>query len=612
MYLRRTTQSHKGKTYTNYLLVESVHTPKGPRQQVVCSLGSLTPAPREEWLSLAHRLEASLEGQGSLPPGDRQIEPLVEKVQQGRRPTAEPGQARREAAAGLAIDPDRVSLEEAREAGPVHAGHQLWRQLGLSEILSRAGLSARACGLSEAMTLNRLIFPLSEHAMPDWMRRTALPDILGADFAALHDDALYRNLDRLYPNRERIEAALAEREKTLFNLDDTLYLYDLTSTYFEGQALSNPQAKRGYSRDKRPDCKQVLVGLVLDRDGFPKAHEVFDGNRQDRTTVGEMLESLERRTGPKPGSTVVVDRGMAYDENLAEIRARGYHYLVAGRQPERYTWREEFEQENGWEEVLRVPSPRNPDQKKSQVRMKRRPQGNEVYILCLSEEREEKDRAIRETHERRLKKDLERLQARIAKGQLTKREKIHQAIGRLQERYPRVARYYRIDYEAEQKSLTWEEDRDQKAMAEKLDGGYLLKTDRQDLTADEIWRTYILLTRVEAAFRAMKSPLMERPIFHHLGKRTQTHIFLCVLAYHLLVAMEKRFLDRGVHTSWWTLRQQLSTHQVVTVVLATKDGRILKIRKGTSPEPIHLEIYSTLKIPTEVMQPVKTWHEPST
>ena len=609
MCLRRTTKTHKGKTYTNYLLVESLHTPKSPRQRVVCSLGSLAPAPREEWLSLAHRLEASLQGQGSLPPADPPIEVLAEKVRQGRSPKAERAPSRREAEEGLAVDPDRVSVEEAREAGAVHAGHQVWQQLGLSEILSQAGLSARACWLSEAMTLNRLIFPLSEHAMPDWMRRTALPDILGADFATLHDDALYRNLDRLHPNRERIEAALAEREKTLFNLDDTLYLYDLTSTYFEGEAASNPQAKRGYSRDQRPDCKQVVVGLVLDRDGFPKAHEVLDGNRQDRTTVGGMLDSLEKRTGPKPGSTVVVDRGMAYDENLAEIRARGYHYLVAGRQPERNQWLAEFEQEDGWEEVRREPSPRNPQQKKSLVRIKRRQQGNEVYILCVSEEREEKDRAIRETHEQRLRKDLERLQARIEKGQLTEAKKIYQAMGRLQERYPRVARYYRMDYDAEQKTLRWEEDGDKKGLAAKLDGGYVLKADRQDLTADEIWRTYILLTRVEAAFGAMKSSLMERPVFHHLEKRTQTHIFLCVLAYHLLVAMEKRFLDRGVHTSWWTLRQQLSTHQVVTVVLPTQDGRVLKIRKATTPEPIHREIYATLKIPTEVMKPVKTWHQ---
>ena len=612
MYLRRTTKTHKGKTYTSYLLVESRSTPRGPRQHVVCSLGSLAPTPREEWLSLAHRLEASLEGQASFPPADAALETLRERVRRGRKPRTAPRATRPPAEAGLPVDPDQVSVEEAREAGAVHAGHQVWQQLGLNEILSQVGLSARACQLSEAMTLNRLIFPLSEHAMPDWMRRTALPDILGTDFSALADDALYRNLDHLHPNRERIEAALAEGEKTLFNLDDTWYLYDLTSTYFEGQGLGNPQAKRGYSRDKRPDCKQVLVGLVLDRDGFPKAHEVFDGNRQDRTTVGAMLDSLEKRTGLRPGATVVVDRGMAYDENLAEIRDHKYHYLVAGRQPERNAWLAEFEQEDSWEEILREPSPRNPQQKKSQVRIQRRQQENEVYLLCLSEEREEKDRAIRETHEQRLRKDLRHLKARIEKGQLNQPEKIHQAIGRLRERYPRVARYYRIEYQAEQRSLTWEEDGDKRAMAAKLDGGYLLKTDRQDLRADEIWRTYILLTRVEAAFRAMKSPLLERPIFHHLEKRTQTHIFLCVLAYHLLVAIEKRFLDQGVHTSWWTLRQQLSTHQVITVVLPTKDGRVLKIRKGTSPEAIHREIYSMLNVPVEVMKPVKTWHEIST
>src|SRR5260370_23138874 len=155
----------------------------------------------------------------------------------------------------------------------------------------------------------------------------------------------------------------------------------------------------------------------------------------------------------------------------------------------------------------------------------------------------------------------------------------------------------------EGKGLSWEEERDKKAVEEKLDGSYVLKTDRQDLTAEEIWRTYMLLTRVEAAFRAMKSPLMERPIFHHLQARTQTHIFLCVLAYHLLVAIEKRFLDRGVHTSWWTLREQLRTHQVVTVVLPTKEGKVLKIRKGTTPEPMHREIYATLQIPTAVMNP---------
>jgi transposase len=607
VYIRKTTKTYKGKTYDNYLLVESVSTFKGPRQKILCSLGSLAPAPREHWLELAHRVQAGLAGQHSLTAPDAALESVVEKGRRGPKPS--PAAASAKAEALVAIDTEGVSLEEAREAGAVHVGHQIWRQLGLNEILLAAGLSDRACLLSEVMTLNRLIFPLSEHAMPDWIRNTALSDIVVTDFSALSDEALYRNLDRLHPHRELIERELGAREKSLFGLDDTVYLYDLTSTYFEGQVESNPQAKRGYSRDKRPDCKQVVVGLVLDGDGFPKAHEVWEGNRQDRSTVKEMLASLEKRTGKQAGSTVVVDRGMAYDENLEEIRASGHHYLVAGRQPERNCWLAEFENEDDWEEVLRTPSPRNPDQKKSLVRIKRRQKGEQVYILCLSEGREAKDRAIREKQEQRLLADLEALKTRIEKGHLKNSAKIHEAIGRLKERYPRVARYFQMEYEAESQSFSWQQDRDKRALAEKLDGGYVLKTDRQDLSADEIWRTYMLLTRVEAAFRAMKSPLMERPIFHHLQRRTQTHIFFCVLAYHLLAAIEKRFLDRDVHTSWWTLRQQLSTHQVVTVVLPTGDGKILKIRKATTPETVHTQIYATLQIPMEVMKPVRTWHE---
>jgi len=245
-------------------------------------------------------------------------------------------------------------------------------------------------------------------------------EILGTDFSELNEDALYRNLDWLHPKREQIERELAEREKTLFNLDDMLYLYDLTSTYFEGQARTNPQAKRGYSRDLRPDCRQVLVGLVLDRDGFPKTHEIFEGNRQDRSAVGEMLDVLERRTGKKPGSTVVVDRGMAYEENLEQIRAHGLHYIVVGRQPERNEWLDDFEKGDDWEEVIRTSSPRNPFQKKSLVQIKRRQKGSEVYILFLSEGREEKDRAILVKQEERLIKDLESLKGCVEKGHLKK------------------------------------------------------------------------------------------------------------------------------------------------------------------------------------------------
>jgi transposase len=602
MYLRQTTRRYKDKAYTNHLLVESIQTPKGPRQRIICSLGSLEPAPAENWLGVAHKLEAALQGQASLP-GAAPIDTLAEHARRGTR-RARLGVP----AATIEVEADRVAMEESREAGPVHVGHQMWQQLRIDPILRRAGLPARACVLTEAMTLNRLIAPRSEHAMPDWMRRTAVSDILRADFSALDDDVLYRNLDRLHPKREQIERELAAHEKTLFNLDDTVYLYDLTSTYFEGQMRRNPQARRGYSRDQRPDCKQVVVGLVLDRDGFPKAHEVFDGNLQDRCSLGPMLDALEKRVGAKAGATVIVDRGMAYAQNLDQLRQRGLHYVVAGLQPERTAWLDEFEQDEGWEDVVRVPSPRNPFQKKTRVQIKRRSKDDVVYILCRSEGRDEKDRAIRAKHEAKWLADVEKLQRRVATGRLKADAKIQQAIGRLRERYPRVARYYAIAYDAEHHQLEWHALEDKKTRATKLDGSYLLKTDRQDLSAEEIWRTYILLTRVEDAFRDLKSPLMERPIFHHLEHRTQTHIFLCVLAYHLLTAIEHRFLQAGIHTSWRTLREHLSTHHVATIVLPTTGRRVLTIRKATTPEPVHHQIYATLRIPVEVMTPVKTWH----
>jgi transposase len=606
MFIKKTTKRVKGKTYINHLLVKSVATPKGPRHKVICSLGNLAPAPEEQWLALARKVEAALVGQAELV-SDPRVDDIVHRVRMQGDQESDSTDAGDGDADVVAVHTDRVEIEEAREAGPVHVGHQMWRKLGVDGILAQAGLSAKSRRLTEVMTLNRLVLPLSEHAMPDWVRRTALSDILDSDLSTLYDEELYRNLDKLHPHRAAIEEGLAERERTLFNLDGSVYLYDLTSTYFEGQCPRNPQAKRGYSRDKRPDCKQVVVGLVLDRDGFPKAHEVFDGNRTDRTTVEDMLTILERRVGKKAGATVVVDRGMAFDDNLKQIQDRGYHYIVASRQSERNAHLADFEDDGCWEEIVRQPSPRNPAQKRAPVFVKQSVAGDEVHILCRSEGRGSKDRAIREKHEGRLVTDLVKLQKRIAAGRLVKEEKIHQAIGRLRERHSRVGRYYDIAYDPSARTLTWQEDPQKKEKARQLDGAYLLKTDRSDLSGEEIWRTYILLTRVEAAFRSMKSPLMERPIWHHLKHRVQTHIFLCVLAYHLLIAIEKMFLDCGLHTSWGTLREQLSTHQVVTVVLPATNGKTLRIRKGTTPEPIHREIYMTLQIADQVMTPVRTW-----
>lgn len=596
MFIRKTTKRYKDKTYSNYLVVETLSTPQGPRQRTICSLGNLAPGPKSKWPGLIRQVEASLSGQTSLEAAD----PLVSEVAARVRQAA----ARHQDL--VSVHTDQVRQEKPREAGPVHVGHQMWQRLGLDDILEETGLSPKVRRLTEIMVLNRLVAPCSEHAMPDWVRRTALGDILGMDLEELTDEALYRNLDRLHPNRGKIEAALASREKTLFNLDDTYFFYDLTSTYFEGQCASNPQAQRGYSRDQRPDCKQVVIGLVLDREGFPKAHEIFEGNRQDCSCVDEMLGILEQRIGRQGGGTVIVDRGMAFDDNLQQIQARGHHYVVACRQSERKQWLEELEQQEPWQEILREPSPNNPAQKKSRVWVKRLETADQLYILCRSQGRQAKDQAIREKQEKRLLNDLGRLHKRVANKRIQE-NKIHEAIGRLKERYPRVARYYRLCFAPDPWELSWQEDSEAKARAVLLDGTYLLKTDRKDLDTEEAWRIYILLTRVEDAFRDLKSPLRERPIFHQLKNRVQTHIFVCVLAYHLLISIETSFQRKQLPTSWATLRNQLSTHQVVTVVLPTAEGRLLQIRKGTTPEKQHRLIYDTLDIPHEVMAPVKTW-----
>jgi transposase len=352
-----------------------------------------------------------------------------------------------------------------------------------------------------------------------------------------------------------------------------------------------------------------VVGLVVNREGFPIAHEVFEGNAQDRETLGRMLDLIDKRVGLKEGETVVVDRGMAYNDNLKEITDRKLHYIVASRQPERDAWLADFEDMEGFDEVIRQPSPRNPFHRKSHIQVKMRQGDQETFVLCLSREREEKDRAIRENQEGRFLADVGKLQKRVRSGGLVKPVKIGEAIGRLKERYPRVARYYPIEYDAETKKLTCRLDQAKRNKAEKLDGSYILKSDRDDLSAEEGWRFYVLLTRAENAFRSMKSPLLMRPIHHQREERVETHIFLSVLAYHLLVAIEKTLLDQGVHSSWATVRDTLRTHQVCTVVLPADDGSVLRIRRASTPEPPHVELYELLGVPTKIMSPRKIWSD---
>ncbi len=615
MYIRKTVRRYKDKTYVNFLLVESVLTDKGPRQKVICSLGDLSPAPPQQWLALARKLQDALTGQLSLP-GMADEDPELERLKQalpqkdsplGNVAVTPPPPSTSSADDLIAVHVDRVTSESPRPAGHVHVGREFWKRLGLDDILKSLGFSPWLVSLTCAMTLNRLINPAAEYAMPDWIRSTALADILGVGFSRLPDDPLYRNLDRLHQHRATIESALAEREQSLFNLGNTVLLYDLTSTYFEGKAELIPKAKRGYSRDHRPDCKQLVVGLVIGREGFPRAHEIFEGNTQDKQTLSTMLDLLEQRVGLPEGSTIVVDRGMAFAENIAEIRRRNLHYVVAARQKERDCLLAEFETAEGFEEVIRQPSPRNPGQKKSSVRVKAHPSNNELLILCISQERVEKDRAIRTKQEGRYLKDVARLQARIQKGRLKNEVKIGEAIGRLKERYPRVARYYSLTFDTKTRQLKNDPDEEKRKVAASLDGSYLIRSDRLELSADEGWRIYGSLTRAENAFRCMKSPLCERPIFHHLEHRVESHIFLCVLAYHLLVAIETTLLRQDIHTSWATVRDLLATHEITTIVLPTDQNGVLRIRRSATPEPDQKVLYEALGVPTQIIRPVKTW-----
>src|SRR5262245_21810371 len=324
-----------------------------------------------------------------------------------------------------------------------------------------------------------------------------------------------------------------------------------------------------------------------------------------------MLDRLEARADLAAGATVVMDRGLASAEAIALLKKRQLHYVVAGRQSERERWLATFADEVGFTPVIRQPSPTNPKQNKSRVDVQLVPGQGCTYVLCRSEQRIAKDKAIREKHEQRLLADVEKLRTRIADGRLTKANKIGEAIGRIKERYPRVTRFYHLTYDATTNSLSHQRVDAKYQTAQQLDGTYLLQTDRTDLSADEAWRIYSLLTRAEDAFRDMTTPLAERPIFHHLQHRVESHLFLYLLAYDLPVALDKSLLDQGIHTSGATVRDTLKTHQVCTIVLPTTDGKCLRIRKAATPDPEVRDLYARLDIPQQLIKPTHSWSDAS-
>lgn len=606
MFIKKSISKQGGKTYVSHVLVESVVTPAGPRHKTICNLGKLDPGPKEEWLELAERIQMALGGQPSLFP-DPRVDHAVDKIRErqakaGPAILEEPMTGETAVPDVVAVKTTGVKCQDLRKVGPLHVGHQTWQRLQLDAVLKAVGIAAPARKLTEVMTLNRLVNPCSELAMVGWSRREAVADVLAMDVEKLNEDRFYRNMDKLHGHRLEIERELYAREKSLFNLEGSLVLYDLTNTYFEGQAARNPKAKRGHSKEKRTDCKLVAMGLMLDADGFPIGHEVYAGNTIDGTTVKAMLDGLEARTGREGGATVVMDRGFASADNLKLVRTRHYDYLVAGFQQQRGALQNDFEDLEGWEAIT-------PSAHKVPVQIKRIDKGDEVFLLCVSPARAEKEKAIRERQEKKLVKDLEALVLSVAKA-LERNEPMEdkdlgERIGRLRERYPRAARYYEIA--RKDAALVWTLKAEKRARAEELDGAYFLRTTRKDLGPEEIWRTYIALTRIESAFRDLKGTLDMRPVYHQKEIRVETHIFLAVLAFHLQAVIERTLLEAGDHTSWETLREELSTHQVVTTLLPTADGRTLAIRRGSVPDRRVGEIYRHLAMDPEPMTPIRTW-----
>ena len=441
MFIGQLKVSRNGRSYTYHRLLESVRTAKGPRQRLVLSLGTLD-LPKSEWPRLAERIEDLLNHQERVPFGTSDLDQLAAPFAERIRSKQQRQQAQRDGhGPAKEVYPARSSSELIRELGPEYVAHVFWEHLRCDRILQRCGFSQRQCRLAEIQVVGRLIAPRSELGTVGWVGRTALDELMPGSVRSVTKDALYRVSDQLYEHRVAIETELAARERELFALDETIILYDLSSTYFEGIAARNEKAEHGYSRDHRPDCKQVVIGLVLDGEGFPKAHEVFTGNTKDENSMARMLDSLDCRTSGAAGwpsqPTVIMDRGLATDENLELLRKRGQHYIVTTSQSERHELFPKIDR------ARYVPVKLDRKGKVVVCGQLRRHQG-ELYVLCHSAARASKDRAIRQRFEQRLEQDADKLKVRVAAGRLKKPEKINRALGRLLGRYPRVARYYTL------------------------------------------------------------------------------------------------------------------------------------------------------------------------
>lgn len=523
MFLRKYTRTKAGTKHIYFALVESVRTEAGPRQHIVAYLGELNADQERRWQRTVvfHNRQGDTQQLRLFPDDD---------------------------AIPLPDDPDVVRVRvndiawtNARRFGDVYLARWLWNLLELDAIVQRhvplGKETIRPADIVAIEVINRLCQPCSEFALAEhWYASTGLEDLLGVPDDAVTKDRLYRTLDRLRLAQTAIENDLQKRFSGLFQLDYDLLLYDLTSSYFEGLAEENDLAKRGYSRDHRTDCQQIVLALVVTREGFPLAHYTLPGNAKDVQTVRTVVGEVEARFGTSQ-RVWVMDRGMISADTLDFLNEPGRRYLLATRRHELTLFQAELAQPN-WQRMPDHPG----------VEVKSLTRDGVHYLLARSRDRKKKERAIRRRQRRALAQALRKLQTRVAKGRLKNRDKIHEAIGRLKARFPKAVPFVKVTLSDNQMSLnlTWQVAKFQDAL--RRDGAYLLRSNQDGWTAEQFWETYMQLAAVERAFRVLKTELLLRPIWHHYSGRTQAHVFVCVLAYALWKTLDHLAKQAGLQT----------------------------------------------------------------
>jgi len=441
--------------------------------------------------------------------------------------------------------------------------------------------------VAAVLAMNRLCAPGSELAIEErWYPTTALDDLLQIPAGSVNDSRLYRCLDRLIAHKTELERHLHQRYGELFGAEFDVLLYDLTSSYVEGAAAKDPLLQRGYSRDHRPDCKQVVIALIVNAEGFPLSYETFNGNRADVTTVEAVMRMVERKYG-RARRVWVFDRGVVSEENLAALRRRNGQYLVGTPRSKL----KQFEGEllsGGWErvredvEVKRVPVPG----------------GEETYVLCRTTARREKEKAIRSRFSTQIEKALEGLAQRVATGKLKDRGKIERRLGRIEARYPSVADLYqaRVVETPAGLRVEWQMLADRRVWQERREGAYLLRTNLAAESAAELWTKYIQLTEVEAAFRVLKSELSIRPLFHQLEHRVKAHILVAFLGYALWVTLKHLLRRKQSLLTPARVLSLLASVQSADIILPTTDGREIRLRRVTTPTPEQNELLRILEL----------------